>query len=58
MGGCPLATAARFALFPPVGTANPVAGQGDDGGVGPGLGDTEPGVASDCVELALVDSGT
>ena len=53
-----MATAARFALFPAGGTATPAAGQGDEGGAGPGLGDTEPGVAGVWVEGGLLDSGT
>ena len=53
-----MATAARLALFPAGGTATPAAGQGDEGGAGPGLGDTEPGVAGVWVEGGLLDSGT
>lgn len=60
-GGCPLATAGRFALFPPWGGATPaaaVAGEGDAEGVGPGLGEAELGAAGDWVDKGLVNSGT
>lgn len=61
--GCPLATAVRcFALFPPPGgtcAETPAApGLGDEGVTGPGLGDTEPGVASGWEQEGLADSGT
>ena len=51
-----------FALFPPPGgtcAETPAApGLGDEGAIGPGLGDTEPGVASGWVQEGLADSGT
>lgn len=61
--GCPLATAVRcFALFPPPGgtcAETPAApGLGDEGAIGPRLGDTEPWVECGWVEEGLADSGT
>lgn len=61
--GCPLATEVRcFALFPPPGgtCAETLAalGLGDEGATGPGLGDTEPGLASGWAQDTLADSGT
>lgn len=57
--GCPLATAVHcFALFPPQGgtcAETPAApGVGDEGVAGPGLGDTEPGVASGLEQVVSI----
>lgn len=58
-----MATAVRcFALFPPLGeicAETPAApGLGDEGATGPGLGDTEPGVASGWEMGGLAGSNT
>lgn len=57
-----MATEVRcFALFPPPGgtCAETLAalGLGDEGATGPGLGDTEPGLASGWAQDTLADSG-
>lgn len=58
-----MATAVRcFALFPPPGgtcaEAPAAPGLGDEGATGPGLGDTEPGLARGWEQESLAGSGT